>query len=275
VIKTTTNPRPHPMKQLVSLSVAVLCVAHAPARGDTITHFGDGVGSDVPTLLDLVGIGSGNAGSETTASSFIVPGILGTDTLLTFTFERDTGGFLFDFGFYPIAAVAANPVTQKQDYAEQAIGAATSVFNDAFDNPGATTAVTVGAGTELGFFIVPNNTVGNFLASPGSFYPSQVANALLRSPLFSVSDANPGELDQMLSFVGNGVTLFTFEDLTRTDVSDQDFTDVAFTIDAELRPVVPPNGVPDGGSTLGILLAGLLGLSLVRRTAGTLAGSRG
>jgi hypothetical protein len=62
---------------------------------------------------------------------------------------------------------------------------------------------------------------------------------------FSVSDANPGEFDQLLSFVGNGVTLFTFEDLTRIagGGSDDDFEDIAFTIDAELNPVV--NDPPD------------------------------
>lgn len=261
------NPTKHPVKNLAGLSLAALCLAHAPVWGDIVTHFGDGVGSDVPGLLNSVGIGSGNAGSETTATSFVVPGLPGTDTLLTFTFVRDTGAFLFDFGLYPLSAATANPVTEKQLYAEQAIGAATPIFDDRAVNPGVTAGITVGAGTELGFFIVPNNTIGSFLASPGSFYPSQTANADLRAPLFSVSDANPGELDQMLSFIGNGVTLFTFEDLTRTGSSDEDFTDIAFTIDVELRPVDPPNGVPDGGSSLGILLAGLLGLGLARRSA--------
>ena len=46
----------------------------------------------------------------------------------------------------------------------------------------------------------------------------------------------------MLSFVGRGKTLFTFEDLTRvtfpppTLASDEDFTDLAFSIDVELVP---------------------------------------
>ncbi|MBX3744818.1 MAG: DUF4114 domain-containing protein [Verrucomicrobiae bacterium] len=256
------------MKTLVKSVAVFLGLGLVPALANTVTHFGDGVGSDVPNLLNQVGIGAGNAASETTANSFIVPGAAGTDTTLTFTFMRDTGAFLFDFGMYPIGSVVADPVSQKQLYAEQAIGAGVSIFNDAVDNPGATRTVVVPGGTELGFFIVPDNSVGAFLANPSLFYPSQTVISSLRAPLFSVSDANPGELDQMLSFVANGVTLFTFEDLTRTGLSDEDFTDIAFTIDAELRPVIPPppTGVPDGGSVLALLAAGLMGVGLIRRS---------
>ena len=106
------------------------------------------------------------------------------------------------------------------------------------------------AGTELGFFIVPNDTFANFLSAPATYYdpPANTGDDIFankRSPLFSVADANPGEFDQLLSFIGNGVTLFTFEDLTRNPGgnTDNSFTDLAFTIDAELEPVV--NDPPD------------------------------
>ena len=224
-----------------------------PLHADTITHFGDGPFPGVSTLLDDVdiGIGSGNTGSETTAETFVVPGASGTTTTLTFTFEEDLGGYLFTFGFYPLSAVSGiDPETEKVDYAIQAITNATLIFDDVTQDPGVTASFPVLAGTELGFFIVPNDTFANFLADPTSFYdpPANTGDDIFankRSPLFSVADANPGEFDQLLSFIGNGVTLFTFEDLTRNPGgnTDNSFTDLAFTIDSELEPVV--NDPPD------------------------------
>jgi len=236
------------------LAALALGLFSAPALADTITHFGDGVGSDVPNLLNQVGIGSGNVGSETTASTFVVPG----DANVTFDFVRDTGSFAFSFGYFDVGGITADPVTEKQDWATQALSAAFEVFDDSVDNPGAMSMHSIAAGTELGFYLIPNNDLSAFLADPSAFYPSQTSNNALRAPLFSVSDANPGEFDQMLSFVGNGVTLFTFEDLTRTGSSDEDFTDLAFTIDLELQP---RETVPEP-ATLLLAGLGLLGLGM-------------
>src|SRR5688572_11677759 len=220
---------------------------------DTITHFPlPGQFPGVSTLLDTVGIGSGNEASETIAETFVVPGAPGTTTTLTFTFVADFGGYLFTFGFYPLSAVTADPVSDKQNHAVQAVTNATLIFDDVTQDPGPAVTASFGvlAGTELGFFIVPNDTFANFLAAPATFYdpPANTGDDIFankRSPLFSVADANPGEFDQLLSFIGNGVTLFTFEDLTRNPGgnTDNSFTDLAFTIDAELEPVV--NDPPD------------------------------
>ena len=249
------------MKPCATRTMVLLpLLASTMASADTVTHFGDGVGSDVPALLDQVGIGSGNVGSETTATAFIVPGSPSTTTDLTFTFERDTGGFLFNFGFFDLSTVTADPILEKQLWAEQALSGATEAFDDIVDNVGVTKTVSVPAGTVLGFYLIPDNTLANFLSNPSAFFPSQTAHDELRSPLFSVSDANPGELDQMLSFIGNGVTLFTFEDLTRTGTSDQDFTDLAFTIDAELTPQGMP-AVSEWGMVI-LALSLLVGIKL-------------
>ena len=66
-----------------------------------------------------------------------------------------------------------------------------------------------------------------------------------RAPLFSQTVGNPGELDQMLSFASEDLTLFAFEDLTRTLLagggiplqpgSDDEFTDLVITIDTALN----------------------------------------
>ena len=215
-----------------------LIISPYSAFADTVTHFGDGIGSDVPTLLDQVGIGSGNSGSETTAEIFMVPGAGMVPVDVTFDFERDTGSFLFSFGYYkPADGAGLDPITQKEAFATAVLANAVEVFDDRDVNPGATTTIMIPAGIDVGFFIIPNNELQTFNANPSNFFPSQTANDALRSPLFSQSNANPGEFDQMLSFVGNGVTLFTFEDLTRAGNTDADFTDLAFTVDVALLPM--------------------------------------
>jgi len=223
---------------LLAFSILLLVPVGAQnAFADTIRHFVDGPFGDVPNLLTTLGIPN-NAGSETIAEEFMVPGIAGTVDL-TFTFERDTGAFSFSFGFCDASTVLLeDPIADKQSWATACLAAAIEVFDDSSVNPFATSMHTVTAGTELIFYVIPNNDLAVFNANPGNFYPSQTANNALRAPLFSVSNANPSEFDQMLSFIGGGVTLFTFEDLTRSGGSDQDFTDVAFSIDLELMPMM-------------------------------------
>ncbi len=243
------------MKKFAIAAAAALCSAvfstATPAVADTVTHFGDGVGgSSVSDLLNQVGIGSSNIGAETNATTFFVPGEAGTTTDLTFSFVQDTGAFQFEFGF-----IEMNDTLRQTDSVSQKLwwwtvalqySSPTSVFNDRIHDPGAiSTTYSVDAGTELLFFLLPNNTIGNLddlvdEALANAFDPNASLDDTLRSPLFSLSDANEGEFDQMLSFIDNGVTLFTFEDLTRArSDSDEDFTDLAFLIDVELE-------VPDG-----------------------------
>jgi hypothetical protein len=240
-------------------------LAASSARADVITHFGNGVGPGLGAHLDAVGIGAANTAAETTATSFFVPGASGTNTTLTFHLVSDSGSFNFQFGYFNMAAVTANPITDRQNFAVQALSASTLIFDDVTQSPPATFTSSVAAGTQLGFFIVPNNTITNFLASPGSFYPSVLNPTNLRAPLFSLSDANPGEFDQMVSFVGNGRTLFAFEDLTRIGASDNNFQDLVFSLDAQLAvvpPPVEPNPVPlPAAAWGGLMLIGGLGAS--------------
>lgn len=234
------------------------------AHAGMILHFENGTAPGrfplVNSILDEVGIGSKNVASETSATSFLVPGQGLVD--LTFTFQDDRGSFLFSFGFYDIAGVTADPIQQKRDYAVQALSSsnATLVFDERLVNPGAKATFSVEGGTELGFFLIPFNTLEFFQKNPDDFYSGSTRNQL-RSPLFSVSDANPGEFDQFLSFVANGITLFTWEDLTRAGRSDNSFLDMAFTIDVEMQPQTRALAVvvPKPSS---FLLASMAGLTL-------------
>ncbi len=217
-----------------------------------VTHFVNGTGqfADVSSLLDEVGIGSGNVASETTSTSFLVPGLVGTDVDLTFTFVRDTGAFQFSFGFFDLDAVTGiDPATNPIGWAHQAISNGVNVFDDRIVDPSATTTYSVQAGTELGFYLIPNRTVGDYLDRFPWTWPA----------LFSESLANPGQRDQMLSFVTDGVALYSFEDLMRIGFSDEDFTDMAFTIssDDQLGANVVANPEPQT-----IIIWSFLGLSV-------------
>ena len=249
------------MKRFFGFAV-LICVMSSVASADIVQQYGPGgVNSGlVNSLLGNLGIPQ-NASSETTAETFTVLGS-GLQTIdLGFTQRRDTGSFQFNFGFFEVSSVSGiNPVTQKEQWATAALANATLVFNDSTSSPGSTATLQVMGGTTLGFFLIPNNTLANFNNNPGAFYPSQTSNNALRSPLFSISNANPGEFDQMLSFIGNGQTLFTFEDLTRTGFTDRDYTDLGFTVDQELIG----NVVPEPGS-LALFSLGTLGIAVIQR----------
>lgn len=234
----------------------------APSAGaDVVTHFGPGGvgGPTIDSTLAALGIPV-DASSETTATTFMVPGSGAVP--LTFTAQFDEGSFLYDFGFYDVSKVTADPIADTKNYAIQALSNSVEIFNNPTTSPGDTKTIMVGGGTVLGFFIVPNNTIANFLADPDSFYPPSTNDDSLRAPLFSVTDANPGQFDQFLSFLGGGKTLFTFEDLSRADGSDDSFTDLGFSIDTQL---VTPVAVPEP-STLALAgICGLAGLVAVAR----------
>jgi hypothetical protein len=134
-------------------------------------------------------------------------------------------------------------MTQKQQWAAEALSPsrATLIFDDRNVDPVTTSPnFSLMGGDQIAFFIVPDNTLDNFRANPGAFYadPSGrgFGDTTVRSPLFSISNANPGEFDQMLSFAANGVSMFAFEDLTRTGGSDDSFADLVFTVNAEIVP---------------------------------------
>ena len=188
---------------------------------------------------------------------------------MTFEVYEDTGFFNYEFGFFDATVPTADSVADKQDWAVQGLSAATSVFDDRLVNPGAVNTVSADAGTEIIFFIVPNDTVASFVVDPDPHYGPGANSSFfsrLHAPIFSFSNANLEEKDQMLSFIGNGVTLFTFEDLSRAEsvslASDEDFGDLAFTIDVELEPIPEPAVV-----TLMMAIWGLMAWRRPRRTS--------
>jgi len=150
-------------------------------------------------------------------------------------------------------------------------------------------------GIPVYFYLLPDNNLSFFIANSGQFYPAQTNINSLRAPLFSFVPANPGTCvdinnqpttgcDQMLGFTGQcpnvaptqpsppnpdpaECTVFMFEDLSRDGISDEDFTDIVFIVDAVFKSIdrcLLPNPPQEclGGEFLPIessalLLAGL------------------
>lgn len=212
------------------VTAAALIALPAASSADTIRYADGGFGSVAQSLTGL-GYNVSDLSIESTAESFIVPGATGSSTRLDFTYIRDTGSYRFSFGVFDRGAVTANPLSDRQNWAMQALGAATVIFDDREVNPGATASVEFAAGTELGLFLIPNDTLASVLDNPAAFYGGSRPD-----PLFSVSDANPGNFDQLMTFEAGGLTTFAFEDLSRAGHSDQDFTDLVITMRANPLP---------------------------------------
>jgi hypothetical protein len=242
------------------LALALIFVP-APLRADTISYFAGGNYNIVSQTLSGLGYNTSDTAIESTSGGFAAPGPTGTTTRLDFTFIRDLGGYQFSFGIFDRSAVSADPVADRQAWALQALGSATVVFDNREISIGATTSIDVAAGAELGLFLIPNDTLAAVLADPSAFYGGSRPD-----PLFSVSDANPGSFDQMLSFESGGLHTFAFEDLTRAASSDQDFNDLIVTMTATPDPgelSIQTEAVPEPSGLALVLLAGL-GLAWTR-----------
>lgn len=185
---------------------------------------------------------------ETTSPYYLVSSC-GSNTV-NFRFRNDTGAFNFSFGYYLISpkltTIDLSSDAGKEAYANAALapGNATLVFDNLTDRRGATRSFRIASGTVLGFFLIPDARLQQFQTQRETFALTGVGSDSLRVPgarrwpLFSFADANPGGLDQLLSFIGtNSVSLFAWEDLTRTAVrgnpfpSDNQFNDLIFSID--------------------------------------------
>ena len=187
-----------------------------------------------------------------------------TPTLLSLDLTTDSGKRQYARTIFG-DGTAANP------------GVATVVYSDTETVNGSSTGAPyrsfdITAGTQIGFFLLPNTTPDNFQASFGSLTPN-ASNG--QWPLFSVANANFNELDQVVSLSGIGAAsqapgiagqptaVFGWEDILRApgQGSDQDFNDLHFSV-SNAVPVPEP-------TTVGLLTAGgiaaLVGVARRRR----------
>lgn len=233
----------------------------ASARADTVSFY-DASHSSLGNTLTALGYDMSDHGIEDTAETFVVPGVAGTSTGLTFTFVQDVGGYQFSFGIFDYDAITADPATDRTTWGLQALASATEVFDNRKIVIGQTKTVDVAAGTRLGLFLIPDDTLASVLDDPSSFYGGSRPD-----PLFSVSNANPGAYDQLLTFESGGLATFAFEDLTRTGWSDEDFNDLVVTMRTSVSTQAVESLTPVPEPPTGILLLAFAGAASMWRRA--------
>ncbi|MEZ6186497.1 MAG: DUF4114 domain-containing protein [Planctomycetota bacterium] len=170
--------------------------------------------------------------------SFSVAGPSGNQVSVQVDLVFEDAGFSSDFGYFVFDPM--NPPTTVQ----QALQSAVTIFNTAGIGGGAQAdgarrfTANFPAGTTVGFFVIPNDTLVR----------AKAGNAK-NDPLFTLSSLNPGNLGQVLNFTSaNGRVgaspanpnslVFAFEDLAigARKSSDRDFNDVVFTVSSQVRP---------------------------------------
>lgn len=174
-------------------------------------------------------------------------------TTLDFKVLKDYGSFKYHFGLFDYSIVDGlepGSLEWRVTAAENAI----PIFDDREVNPGASLSIDAEAlglrGKVVCFFIVPNNKISVFLRNPWRYTPKGNGYNTKRQPLFSLSAANPGQLDQSMSFSNGDSTIFSFEDLTRYEggtepgwTSDNSFDDLTFSVSPSLQAVGTPNEI--------------------------------
>ena len=200
----------------------------------------------LPTILRNEGLNS--AACETFHELFYVPV---NASSLQFKMLGDRGSFKFHFALFDYAAVDGL-APESLAYRVAAAKAAVPIFDDRLHDPGDVIDIDVAAkglaGKVVGFFIIPNNTIDKFLSNPHRYSGKGNSDNTKRQPLFSISAANPGKLDQVMSFSnGTTKTVFSFEDLSRFNGngeggwnSDNSFADLVFSVTPALKPVGSP-----------------------------------
>lgn len=98
-------------------------------------------------------------------------------------------------------------------------------------------------GKTIGLIFVPNNTKPTFLRNPWRYTAKGQNIRTKRQPLFSLINGNPGQIDQLFTFMNSRSTFFCFEDRARYndgveigEASDASFDDLMFKISPKLQP---------------------------------------
>lgn len=215
-------------------------------------------------ILDRTGIGRENRNAETAAETFIVPGEPDEVVELTFSYFHKGGANRPRFGVFDRGLVTADPIAQPLEFAIQALEARLLEITKPSEFPSPSPDGTevgmlrIAAGTELGFFMLPNpplsistqQVIARFREFVTRFGASEAYEQLQNDinpnayafPYLSIAGVNHGRVDQFVTFLGEDFTVVAAEDLRIRSGSDVDLTDMVLKINARLIPVPEPAG---------------------------------
>ncbi|MBT8038407.1 MAG: DUF4114 domain-containing protein [Verrucomicrobiae bacterium] len=150
---------------------------------------------------------------ETLDQLFLLP-----DAPMQIEFVEDRSSMKFDLCVFDYDRVKhLDP--GSLEFRKRAAMLAVSIFDDRRVNPGNVVSFDPRqyglGGKTVGLMFVPNNTRSVFLRNPSRYTPKGVGNRTKRQPLFSLVNANPGDMDQMLTFSRDGAMAICLEDHSR------------------------------------------------------------
>jgi len=149
-----------------------------------------------------------------------VPGVVGTNFQVTFTWVSRSAAFNNEFGMYKVSDAfgrVGGLLPEDSGYAKAALQNAIVLFTSG-QGAGATKQVTLEGGALYGFYIIQNAGKTKWLADNSN-------NSLTRAPLvfFSLSTANPDRFDHLGGTLQNSTLNLAWED--GTNGGDKDFND--------------------------------------------------
>ncbi len=174
---------------------------------------------------------------ELTDQLFLMP-----ENEITIEFLEDRSSMKFDLCVFDYEQVKhLDP--SSLEFRKRAATIAISIINDRPANPGSTLSFDPKRygldGKTVGLMFVPNNNRETFLRNPSRYTAKGVGNRTKRQPLFSLVNANPGNMDQILTFQNEDLTVICLEDHSRYerelnpelgDLSNHSFDDAIFII---------------------------------------------
>ncbi len=159
--------------QKMSLRIAVLITAMALLPLASVQAV-PADSADFPGALPII-TGEGlTIGDDTPVQTFTVSGSGSVDIKFTLTFEE--GDFLFSFGHYDVGAVTATFPTDNVGLEAYMIDAIMNhgvlIFDEhsGGNTDGDMVTLPIDAGTEIGFFLIPNDSLANFNLAPASYF---------------------------------------------------------------------------------------------------------
>ena len=93
----------------------------------------------------------------------------------------------------------------------------------------------------IGLMLIPNNTTENYQKNGWRYTATGDGDNTKRQPLYSLINANPSALDQMLTFYDRRSTYLTFEDASLVE-GEGTYDDIQLQMSPALDPLGFHNG---------------------------------
>ncbi|MBK1835135.1 collagen-binding domain-containing protein [Roseibacillus ishigakijimensis] len=219
----------------------ILLIDIVPAAPATLQFGGiSPTSADVETVL--TNLGWNDPSYEISADLFELP----ASGPVTIDLRGDASSLDFSLAlvdYEKVATVTPNLLEFRAIAGENAVTVLDNQISEAGDQVTFDPQALGLAGRTVMLAMLPHNRFDRFVTNPHRYTPRGQGENTKRQPLFSVNAANPGALDQFLTFTDNNTTVVMVEDHSRAEgteagaASDSNFADFWFEITPALDPL--------------------------------------